>query len=126
MGHKKYYGYKPKEEHYETILYERNDPYQMKGCRLDFVYHNGRCGMNYYSWGDTPGDFCDRHGRSEKNYIWNEENTKKLMLRTGTHNGKDLVAAINDRFKKEGISADYYITQFCEEKGIEYVTRAWY
>lgn len=124
MGHKKYYGYKPKDEHYESVFYDSGDV--TKGCRLDFAYDNGRCGMNYYSWGGTSGDWSDRHGRSEKNYIWDEENTKKLMLRTGTKNGKELVNAIYERFKSRGASADFYVTQFCKEKGIMYDTRTYY
>ncbi len=45
MAHKKYYGYQPKWEHYETVLYQKEGAV---GSMIDFVYDNGRCGMNHY------------------------------------------------------------------------------
>ena len=90
MERKKYDGYKPKHEHYSMILYKIG----MKvGYILDFVYEDGRCGMNHYYWGSEMDFEYNRHGEVEHNYIWDEENTKKLMLWTGTKNGKTLVEA---------------------------------
>lgn len=123
MAHKKYYGYKPKHEHYSVILHETGTKV---GDILDFVYEDGRCGMNHYYWGSEIDYEYNRHGEVEHNYIWNEENTKKLMLRTGTKNGKALVEAIYERFSKYKGCADLYIRQWCEEKGIEYDFRAWF
>lgn len=117
MAHKKYYGYKPKHEHYSVILHEIGTKV---GDIIDFVYDDGRCGMNHYYWGSEIDYEYNRHGEVEHNYIWNEENTKKLMLRTGTKNGKTLVEAIYERFSKYKGSADFYIRQWCENKGIEY------
>ena len=93
MAHKKYYGYKPKYEHYSVVLHEEGG---------------------------------DRHGEVEHNYIWDEANTKLLMLRTGTKNGKALVNAIYERFHEHQGSADFYIRQWCEKKGIKYEFRAWF
>lgn len=62
----------------------------------------------------------------EHNHIWDKENTKKLMLRTGTKNGKDLVEAMYERFHEHKGSADFYIRQWCEKKGIKCDFRAWY
>ena len=56
----------------------------------------------------------------------NQENTKKLMLMTGTHNGKNLVKAIYERFRDKGSWADSYILKFCEEKGIKFEKQVWY
>ena len=123
MAHKKYYGYKPKHEHYSVILHETGTKV---GDILDFVYEDGRCGMNHYYWGSEIDYEYNRHGEVEHNYIWNEENTKKLMLRTGTKNGKALVEAIYERFSKYTGCADFHIRQWCEEKGIEYDFRAWF
>jgi hypothetical protein len=109
MGHKKYYGYKPKHEHYEVVLHEVEGKV---GNLLDFVYDDGQCGMNHYYWGSEMDYEYNRHGRVEHNYIWNEENTKKLMLCTGTKNGKNLVAAIYERFHTHKGSADFYIRKW--------------
>ena len=68
----------------------------------------------------------NKRGEVEANYVWDEENTKKLMLRTGTHNGKDLVKAMYERFGDKDSSADSYIRKFCEEKGIKYTMQVWY
>ena len=123
MGHKKYYGYKPPHEHYEV---EFHKDMGKVGQSLDFVYDNGRCGMNHYYWGSEMDYERSRDGEVESHYIWDEENTKKLMLRTGTHNGKDLVKAIYERFKDKGTSADLCIREFCEKKGIKYDMQVWY
>ena len=125
MGHKKYYGYKPKPktiEHYEVALYNKEGKV---GETIDFVYEEGRCGMNHYFWGSELDYEYNRRGEVEQNYIWDEENTKKLMQETGTKNGKDLVAAIYERFHEQKSSADFYIRKWCEEKGIEYDFLVW-
>ena len=49
MGHKKYYGYKPPFEHYEVDFHKDTGKI---GQSLDFVYENGRCGMNLSKAGD--------------------------------------------------------------------------
>lgn len=95
MAHKKYYGYKPKHEHYSVVLHEEEGEV---GDLLDFVYEDGHCGMNHYFWGSEIDYEYNRHGEVEHNYIWDEANTKLLMLRTGTINGKALVNAIYERF----------------------------
>ena len=123
MPHKKHYGHKPKHEHYEVVLHEEKGKI---GDFLDFVFEDGRCGMNHYYWGSKTDYEYNRHGEVEHNYIWDEENTRKLMLRTGTKNGKDLVAAIYERFHKHEGNADFYIIEWCEKKGIQYDIRVWF
>jgi len=118
MAHKKYYGFKPKYEHYEVVLYEVKGKV---GELLDFVYENGRCGMNHYYWGSEIDYEYNCRGEVEHNYIWDEENTKKLMLRTGTKNGRELVNDIFNRFHGERGNADSKIIQWCESKMIKYV-----
>ena len=122
MAHKKYYGYKPKHEHYSVVLHEEEGKVR---DLLDFVYEDGHCGMNHYYWGSEIDYEYNRHGEVEHNYIWDEANTKLLMLRTGTKNGKALVNAIYERFHEHQGSADFYIRQWCEKKGIKYEFRAW-
>lgn len=65
MAHKKYYGYKPKLEHYSVVLHEEEGEV---GDLLDFVYEDGRCGMNHYYWGSEIDYEYNRHGEVEHNY----------------------------------------------------------
>lgn len=123
MAHVKYYGYKPKHEHCKVVLHEVEGKV---GNLLEFVYEDGRCRMNHYYWGSDLDYERSRDGEVESNYIWNKENTKKMMLRTGTKNGKDLVEAIYERFHQYKGSAASRITEWCKEKGIEYDYRIWY
>ena len=123
MAHKKYYGYKPKNEHYSVKLHETGTEI---GDMLYFAYDNGRCSMSHCFWGSDMDYEYNRNGEVEHDTIWNEENTKKLMLRTGTRNGKALVEAIYERFSKYEGFADSQIRKWCEEKGIEYDFRAWF
>lgn len=117
MAHKKYYGYKPKHEHFSVVLYETGEKV---GELLDFVYEDGRCGMNHYYWGSEIDYEYNCHGEVEHNCIWDKENTKKLMLRTGTKDGKDLINAIYERFHSYKGGADFRIRQWCEEKEIKF------
>ncbi len=123
MGRKKYYGYKPMHERYDVVLYEKKGTI---GELIDFVFENGHCGMNHYYWGSEMDYEYNRHGEVEHNHIWDEPNTKLLMLRTGTKSGKDLVASIYNRFHTYKGSADYHLRQWCEEKGIKYDFQAWF
>ena len=96
MGHMKYYGYKKPDDHYEiTFCADKGK----EGIALYFIYNNGVCVMSKYYWGNEMDYERNRRGEVEANYYWNEENTQKLLLRTGTHNGKDMVKAIYERFE---------------------------
>lgn len=49
-----------------------------------------------------------------------EENTKLLMLRTGSHDGAGLIKGIEKRFASAGYLAKKKIEDFCKAKGITY------
>lgn len=49
-----------------------------------------------------------------------EENTKLLMLRTGSHDGAGLIKEIEKRFASAGCLAKKKIEEFCKAKGIIY------
>lgn len=123
MGHKKYYGYKKPDEHYEITFWADKGK---EGIALYFIYDNGVCGMNKYYWGTEMEYEGNKNGEVEANYYWDEKNTKMLMLRTGTHNGKDMVKAIYERFKKFKDCANTHICNWCDEKGIQYKTQVWW
>ncbi len=123
MAHKKYYGYKPKFEHYQVVLYEKKGKV---GDEINIVFTNGRCSINHYYWGSELDYEYNRDGEVEHNLSFDEENTKLLMLRTGTKNGKDLMDAMYQRFNKEKYNAASKIREWCDKKGIRYNTHVWY
>lgn len=49
-----------------------------------------------------------------------EENTKLLMLRTGSHDGAGLIKEIEKRFASAGYLAKKKIEDLCKAKGITY------
>lgn len=57
---------------------------------LAIGYDNGKFYIVKVNWGAEEDWERSRDGEVEMNWYFDEENTKKLMLRTGTHNGKDL------------------------------------
>lgn len=123
MGSKKNYGFNPQREHHSVILYEKKG--KIGEC-VDFFYEDGCCGMRHYYWGAEEDYARSRRGEVEHSYTWDEENTEKLMLRTGTKNGRDLVQAIFKRFRDKSNEADSCIIRWCDEMGIKYVACVWY
>lgn len=124
MSHKKYYGYKKPEEHYSITLNDDID--KSIGTMLSIAYDNGKFSIVKVNWGAEEDYERSRDGKVEMNWCFDEENTKKLMLRTGTHNGKDMLRALYERFKEKADMADFYITKFCDEKKIEYTYNVFY
>lgn len=124
MSHKKYYGYKKPEEHYSVKL--NDDRGKSIGTMLSIAYDNGKFSMVKVNWGTEEDYERSRDGEVEMNWWFDEENTKKLMLRTGTHNGKDMIKAMYERFKDKADIADFFIILFCDEKKIEYTYNVYY
>lgn len=124
MSHKKYYGYKKPKEHYSVRLHD--DGVKSEGTMLSIAYDNGKFSMVKVNWGTEEDYERSRDGEVEMNWWFDEENTKKLMLRTGTHNGKDMIKAMYERFKDKADIADFFIILFCDEKEIEYTYNVYY
>lgn len=123
MAHEKYYGYKPKHEYYEVTFCEDKGK---EGVALYFIYKDGECSMNKFYWGSEMDYERNRRGEVEANYYWDKENTKKMMLRTGTHNGKDMIKALYERYKQYKDSANTRICDWCDEKEIKYQKQVWW
>ena len=124
MGSKKQKDNKPPHEYYEVDFH--NDTGKKIGEALDFSYEDGRCCMSHYYWGSEMEYECNRFGRVESHCYWDEENTKKMMLKTGTENGKDLVKAIYKLFRSHKNRADAALREWCENEGIEYDYNVYY
>lgn len=121
MSHKKYYGYKKPNEYYSITFHDdaANGRVDM-GTLFAIGYQDEQFYMVKVNWG-APSDWERSHdGEVELNWYFNEENTKKIMLRTGTHNAKDMMQAMYERFGKHGAFAAMYIEDWCKEKDIEY------
>jgi hypothetical protein len=121
MSNKKYYGYKKQTENYSITFHDdaacgRVD----EGTLLTIEYLNGKFYMVKVNWGTEEDWERSRDGEVEMNWCFDEENTRKIMLRTGTHNAKEMMQAMYERFGKYKDSADHYIEKWCQEKEIEY------
>ena len=122
MG-RKYYGYKPKYEHYTVVLYENN---KKVGEEIFFVYDNGKCSVHHLYWGSKMEYEYNRDGFVEHIDYFDAENTKLLMLRTGAKSGRDLVEEMYKRFHKEKSNAVSKIREWCDLKGIKHHFDAWF
>ena len=122
MTRKKYECRKPNDYCSETIYEETSDLEGDKtmGTHITVIYWDECCQVVKVNWGADIDYEYSRDGEVEMTLIFDEENTKKLMLRTGTHNGADMVSAMAERFKKHGSSALEKIEEFCKMKEIQY------
>lgn len=84
------------------------------------MYEEGIFVFKRFYWGADIDYEYDMHGQVEKEYIFNKERTKKLMLRVGARNGKELMDQIVKRFKDKGINVHWEFEKFCKKKGLEY------
>lgn len=127
MSKKRYYGYKKRNEHYYIRF--RNDVEKGKmdmGTLIAMEYENGLFQLIKINWGGEVDYERSRDGIVEMYWLFDIDNTKKLMLRMGTHNAKDMINALYERFKCHADYADTYITKFCDGKDIEYTFRVYY
>ena len=121
MSNKKYYGYKKQTENYSITFHDdAADGRVDEGTLLTIEYLNGKFYMVKVNWGTEEDWVRSRDGEVEMNWCFDEENTRKIMLRTGTHNAKEMMQAMYERFGKYKDSADHYIEKWCKEKEIEY------
>ena len=121
MSNKKYYGYKKQTENYSITFHgDAADGGVDEGTLLTIEYLNGKFYMVKVNWGTEEDWERSRDGEVEMNWCFDEENTRKIMLRTGTHNAKEMMQAMYERFGRYKDSADHYIEKWCQEKEIEY------
>lgn len=121
MSNKKYYGYKKQTENYSITFHDDAAGGRVdEGTLLTIEYLNEKFCMVKVSWGAEEDWERSRDGEVEMNWCFDEENTRKIMLRTGTHNAKEMMQAMYERFGKYKDSADHYIEKWCQEKEIEY------
>lgn len=121
MSNKKYYGYKKQTENYSITFHDDAAGGRVdEGTLLTIEYLNGKFYMVKVNWGTEEDWVRSRDGEVEMNWCFDEENTRKIMLRTGTHNAKEMMQAMYERFGKYKDSADHYIEKWCQEKEIEY------
>ena len=119
MGHKKYYGYKKPQERYSIKLHD-DAANSRVGTMFAIGYQDEKFYMEKLNWGAEEDWERSRDGEVEMTWSFDEENTKKIMLRMGTHNAKDMMQVMYERFGKYKAFADIYIEKWCKEKEIEY------
>lgn len=69
--------------------------------------------------GESVREYYGNNNLDRVTYF-DEENTKKMMLRTGSHDGEGLINEIQKRFGSDGDRAKDKIEDFCKAKGIDY------
>lgn len=120
---RKNYGYKKPFDYFSEIIYEKETKTGKNGSMgttISVTFFDDSCRVLKVNWGADIDYEYSRDGEVEIAMGFNKENTQKLMLRTGTHNAADMVAALAQRFKKHGASAFEKIQEFCDEKEIQY------
>lgn len=121
MSRKKHYGYKKQTEYYSITFHDdAADGSVEEGTMFAIEFRDGSFSMVKVYWGAVEDWERSSDGEVEMNWYFDEENTKKIMLRTGTHNAKDMMQAMYERFGKYKDLADSYIEKWCEEKEIKY------
>jgi len=105
MTHKKYYGYKKPQERY-SIKFRDDAANSRVGTMFAIGYQDEKFYMVKLNWGAEEDWERSRDGEVEMTWSFDEENTKKIMLRTGTHNAKDMKQAMYERFGRQEETAD--------------------
>ena len=118
MSYKKYKRDLQSSDYYSAKLWDNGT--KEVGSMIAVEYNRSRFMMVMVYWGDELDYERSVDGEVEQEWIFDEENTRKLMLRTGARTGKELIEAVKGRFMPKGGSADLAILNFCKEKGIEY------
>ena len=121
MSHKKYYGYKKPGESYSIKFHDSAENGRVDvGSMFAIGYQDEKFYMVKVYWGAEEDYERSRDGEVEMNWYFDKDNTKKIMLRTGTHNARDMMQAMAVRFSKHGGFADHYIEKWCNEKEIKF------
>lgn len=101
MSHKKYYGYKKPRESYSIKFHDSAENGRVDvGSMFAIGYQDEKFYMVKVYWGAEEAYERSRDGKVEMNWYFDEENTKKIMLRTGTHNAKDMMQIIDAHFEE--------------------------
>ena len=120
-GKYKYHTYKEQTENYSITFHDdAADGHVDEGTLLAIEYRDEKFYMVKVYWGAEEDWERSRDGEVEMNWCFDEENTKKIMLRTGTHNAKEMMQAMYERFGRYKDSADRHIEEWCQEKEIKY------
>lgn len=121
MSKKRYHAYIKQTEIYSVTFHDdAEDGSVDEGTLLALEYRDGKVYLVKVSWGAEEDWERSRDGEVEINWCFDEENIRKIMLRTGTHNVKDMMQAMYERFCKYRDTADHYIEKWCQEKEITY------
>lgn len=113
-----------KAEDYQVVCFRDDaisNPDIEVGVMIAMEFFDGIFSVVRVSWGPEEEWEHPMDGAVEQHWLFMEEETKQLMGRTGTDNGRDLLDALYNRFKDNAHDADYYIEEWCKAEGIDYV-----
>lgn len=118
MSYKKYKkDRRPYEIYYATLWEEGTNA---MGSKIIIDYSGEKFIIVKVFWGNEVDYEYSSDGEVEMNWCFDEENTRKLMLRMGVRTGKDLIEVMKARFMPKEEASVSSILDFCDEKGIEY------
>ena len=121
ISHKKYYSYRKPRESYS---FKFNDDLEIGRIEVGTLFAIGYQDEKFYivkiNWGTEWDWERSRNGKMEMSWDFDEKNTGEFMLRTGSHNTKDMIKAMYERFGNYRDFADFRIEKWCKEKEIEY------
>ncbi len=99
---------------------EVTDPDCEVGVAIAIEFNDGLLSMVRLNWGPEDKWECPFDVAMEQHWLFSDEGTMKMMLLTGTNNGKELIHAIKHQFSDYANEADSAIIKWCKEEEIEY------
>lgn len=111
---------KEEECYYEAVLQNdaEKDPDISAGSLVVIGYKEGHFFMNVVNWGADEDYERSCRGIVEQDWLFDKDNTRKLMGYMGVCTGKGLIGKMSRRFKGR-ILPDFTIIEYCNKRGIE-------
>lgn len=111
---------KEEKRYYEAVLQNdaEKDPDISAGSLVVIGYKEGQFFMNVVNWGADEDYERSRRGIVEQDWLFDKENTKKLMECMEVRTGKELIDKLCKRFKGHTLP-DFAITDYCDKMGIK-------
>lgn len=109
-----------KDEYVYSVILWKDDYDAECGSLITVEFKESKLCMIRVDWGASDYYGLPSNSDVESYLFFDKENTDKLMLRTGTHNGIELLKAVYSRFHRYKDDAESKFTDFCDAKGIEY------
>lgn len=111
---------KEEKRYYEAVLQNdaEKDPDISAGSLVVIGYKEEQFFMNVVNWGADEDYERSSRGIVEQDWLFDKENTRKLMECMGVRTGKGLIGKMNRRFKGRMLP-NFAITDYCNKRSIK-------